>query len=196
MPSHPCLRSRTSSPCHCSTRPCLSRRSSQDADSWRPSPFLRSTLLWPYPPAEFWVESEGAIWLEVCAHATTVRARIRANSFDFMILNLQMNEFVGRGGGAIVRRHLVRPNRHAFEPGTILSMQRQQSRFRRSLLGAAWTLSIARHSRGSRTHKRGSRTHKKKNGEREVLTRAAGVRFQRRCLPGGGNRLPRAPAVR
>jgi hypothetical protein len=35
--------------------------------------------------AEFWVESEGAVWLEVCAHETTVKARIRANIFDFMI---------------------------------------------------------------------------------------------------------------
>ena len=43
--------------------------------------------------AEFWDESEEEVWLEVCAHDTTVRARTRANIFDFMILDLQMNEF-------------------------------------------------------------------------------------------------------
>jgi hypothetical protein len=38
------------------------------------------------------VESEGVVWVAVCAHATVVRARIRAIIFDFMIpISLRMS---------------------------------------------------------------------------------------------------------
>ena len=86
-----------------------------------------------------------------------------------------------RSAGAIVRRCLVRPNRRAFQPGTILLIQRRERRLRRRLLRAAWALASTRHTRGRRTHKKGQ-------GERGVLKRAADVRFHCRYLPRGTNR--------